>query len=504
MTLSLTHRLALPVALTGINLVSNAVAQDQPNVLIIHVDEMNYRYLSCNGSKILQTPNIDRLTKEGVQCTNFYANHPVCTPSRGSMMTGRYPHSNGAIMNDHPLTPDQQTFAAQFVKSGYTTGYAGKWHLAGGAKPGWMPEHKFGWQDNRYMFNRGHWKKLELTEAGPRVGVKGGKNSYGVIGDEKTFTTDWLADRAIEFIQKNKAKKFCYLLSIPDPHGPNTVREPYRSMYKDKILPPPLNSDENPDSRPAWARAKGFHKSENRYTYMGMIKCIDDNIGKIIKKLEKYNLLDKTIVIFTADHGDLMGEHGLNNKGNAYNASAKVPFIIRWPKNIPANKVITESMSMIDFGPTVMELANVTQSGKEQGKSAAKLLKGEAQDWSNFSYLCNHGRSGGWLGAATDKYKIVFDHYGEPWLFDLTKDPEETKNFLGHAGYNKIAQDLAKRILKIAQDTKDPLLDIEIINKCLTDVVNGDIAKYKGLKVKIEKTPKTKAKKSKRKAKKKK
>lgn len=138
------------------------------------------------------------------------------------------------------MNDDVISFAQILKKNGYMTGYAGKWHLDGNEKPQWEPKRKFGFEDNRYMFNRGHWKILELTPDGPQVRArKNGKPGYGVTGaDKKSFTTDFLADRTIEFIEKNKNKPFCYMVSIPDPHGPDTVRKPYDTMYADiEIIP---------------------------------------------------------------------------------------------------------------------------------------------------------------------------------------------------------------------------------------------------------------------------
>lgn len=203
---------------------SCAPAAERPNLLIIHCDEFNYRTLGCYREQLppeqafvwgagvaVETPHIDSIAARGALCTRFFATSPVCTPSRASFVSGRYPQNTGAISNDIPMKDEVVTFAEVLRRAGYATGYAGKWHLDGEAKPGFTPARKFGFEDNRYMFNRGHWKKLEDGPDWPRVAAtdKKGEPSYDVAGaDGKSFTTDFLADRALAFVAANKGKPF--------------------------------------------------------------------------------------------------------------------------------------------------------------------------------------------------------------------------------------------------------------------------------------------------------
>ena len=274
---------------------------------------------------VCDTPHIDRLASEGALCTKFYAATPVCSPSRSSFVSGRYPQNTPVTNNNVHLNDDIVTFGHKLGEAGYATGYAGKWHLDGNGKPQWGPERNFGFDDNRYMFNRGHWKQFELTDEGPRVKArdKSGKPSYSVDGaDEESFATDWLMDRTIDFIDEHKDGPFAYMVSIPDPHGPDTVRAPYDTMFSDEKIEAPRTFGKDPNKAPSWAKPA----KNTRYPmaqYHGMMKCIDDNMGKLIDALKERGLYDNTIVIFTADHGDLRGEHGLQNKGKPMEASAK-------------------------------------------------------------------------------------------------------------------------------------------------------------------------------------
>ena len=137
---------------------------------MIQTDEHHFKTLGCYGNRIVQTPNIDWIARSGAIATSFYATSPVCSPSRAALVSGRYPQNTPVVTNNVPLDDSIITFAEILRRKGYSTGYAGKWHLDGSEKPQWGPKRKFGFEDNRFMFNRGHWKKFEDTASGPRVG----------------------------------------------------------------------------------------------------------------------------------------------------------------------------------------------------------------------------------------------------------------------------------------------------------------------------------------------
>ena len=170
----------------------------RPNLLVIHTDQQSCWSLSAYGGTLVSTPNIDSLATEGVILDSFFTNVAVCTPSRGCFVTGRYEHAHGAYRNNIPLGRDEITFAQVLRDAGYDTGYAGKWHLDGTPRPGWVhPERSMGFADARFMFNRGHWKKISdppMNDMEPVV------HPYREIGDDRSYPTDWLTDRAIDFV----------------------------------------------------------------------------------------------------------------------------------------------------------------------------------------------------------------------------------------------------------------------------------------------------------------
>ncbi|MFK8113152.1 MAG: sulfatase [Rubripirellula sp.] len=459
------------------------------NLLIIQTDEHNFRTLGCyretlppeqafiwGKNAIVETPAIDSVAARGALCTSFYATSPVCTPSRASFFTGVYPQHTGSPQNDMPMKTEMVTFAKVLQDNGYATGYAGKWHLDGPGKPQWGPERQFGFGDNRYMFNRGHWKKFEITDEGPRVAARQkGKPSYALAeADEKTFSTDWLTDRAIDFIKDNSSKPFCYHLSLPDPHGPNTVRAPYDTMFENTVIRPPMTFTKT-QQNPKWAPATGKNgagkfRGDLMTQYFGMVRCIDDNVARLLQTLDDLELTERTAIVFTADHGDLCYEHGRLNKGNPYEGSAKIPMIVMVPGKVPAKRVVNEALGTVDFAPTILPLLGFRAPPGTQGRDASSLLTGKSGDWKDILFLRNAGRSAGWIAAVTDRYKLVVSVSDDPWLFDLESDPDELVNAIGSVDPSVKIQ-LAAELMRYGKEFADPHFQNKKLSQELAELV---------------------------------
>lgn len=467
-----------------------ARAGERPNLLVIQTDEHNFRTLGCYrallgeeqakmwGESVVETPHLDALAAAGVLCTSFYATTPVCSPSRASFVSGCYASSNGVTRNDQPLSGEVVTFAESLRRAGYATGFAGKWHLDGGAKPGWAPRRKFGFEDNRYMFNRGHWKQLEDSAKGPRVKARDekGKPTYSIEGaDSESFTTDFLTDKAIAFVHAHADEPFCYYLSLPDPHGPDTVRTPYDELYADIEFERPRTFDKETDGLPAWGRPQQGGASQAGY--WGMVKCIDDNVGRLLAVLEEEGLRSDTIVVFTADHGDLRGEHHRHNKAVPFEASAAVPFLISWPARLPEGRVVGEALGTVDFLPTVLALMDVESGGKEQGRDASALfLTGRRPaGWEDVAILRSAGGGEeGWIAAVSDRWKLVWSVDAEPWLFDLERDPDELENHFDDPDKAAVVRRLSRALVEYGARCGDPRVSNARIAAGLASVLERD------------------------------
>jgi arylsulfatase A-like enzyme len=453
---------------------------NHPNLLIIHTDEHNFRTLGCyrnilsaeqayvwgKGIKV-ETPNIDFLAENGALFSNFYAASPVCSPSRASFVTGLYPQHTGVPVNDKPLKSELVTFAQIFSKKGYNTGYLGKWHLDGDGRPQWQPARNFGFTDNKYMFNRGHWKMMSDTPEGPKVASvnKQGIPDYGVEGaDEKSFTTDFLTDKAIKFLEKNNplvtGKPFCCMLSLPDPHGPDLVRAPYDTMYLGFQFQAPVSYNKKTGQYPKWA-AKAEECSLDLSLYFGMVKCIDDNVGKLIKYLKEKGLLNNTIVVFTSDHGDLLGEHHRHNKGVPYDASAKIPFIIYYPQKIKPGQLVSNPVNTTDFAPSILALASLSYPASMHGHDFSSVITGKKKinlppvTYTRMPYANNNG----WVAVTDGRFKLVVSSNDIPWLFDNMNDPFELKNATENPENKLKLKNLALSIAEYHQKYGDPILD---------------------------------------------
>ncbi len=451
---------------------SSALAQNtRPNLLIIHTDEHNFRTLSCYQDQLpedqafvwgpgnnIQTPNIDRIANEGAICMQYGVTVPSSTPSRGSLITGLYPQKNGAWVNGVSIREDVPTFASILTDNGYSTSYIGKWHLDGETDDN---RYKFdvkyngGFTDNRYMMTRGHspYFKIIKDEPGEEVIVKcfSKDKRQEAIEGKLVHMTDFFTDKAIDVINRDKDKPFCLMVSIPDPHTPDYATADYHTKYKDmNVQMPKTMEPEMKALRPNWGfkdkNEMETFKAEPLRQYLGMVKHIDDNVGRMLKCLEDNGILDNTIVVFTSDHGDLFYEHSRMNKGVPYEASVNVPFLIRYPKKVREGKVLTKSYVNTDFAPTILSMMDVDHSVAFDGTdtSADFASKRGPKDQHRIVNMADPG--GAWYAACDDRYKLVISKTDSPWLFDKKVDPFETVNMYNKKGYEKISARLMKQL----------------------------------------------------------
>lgn len=460
----------------------------RPNLLIIQTDQQSTWTLSCYGGTLIHTPNIDSIAEEGALFNNFFTNSAVCTPSRGSFITGRFPHFNGAYRNGVPIDQDQISLAHLLKDNSYETAYIGKWHLDGDEYPGWMTkERAMGFDECEYMFNCGHYKKVKEK--------KGEKPEFSKeIGDEETYMTDWLANKTIDYLTKtHENKPFFLMVSIPDPHQPYNVRAPYDTMYNPEDMPIPESFYQEvvPDwaEEDEWGRKRYFPIDQEereeklrhiKAQYCGEVKCIDDNVGRILAYLKEKDILENTIIAFTTDHGEYMGEHGLLEKNNLYDSVYRIPLLIRWPEKIKKGIEIKEFVNIVDFQQTVLGIMDLEPCGKEQGIDASPLLLGQKMDWKNEAYV--HPNDVPRAGIITPEYELAY--VGRGWqkeeshefkdhvLFDRRNDPNQMNNLFDNPTYQHIIEGLTT---KIVEHHKKLGSDISILPTILQDKFNKRI-----------------------------
>jgi len=434
-----------------------------PNLLIIHTDQQSCWTLGACGGELVGSPHIDRIGAEGAVFDNFFTNSALCTPSRGCMLTGRYPNCHGAWENNLPLNDDEVTLAEVLAAAGYETGYAGKWHLGGEPRPGWMqPGQSRGFADCRWMFNRGHWKSV--------VGAPGDRPDLLPELGLGQYTTDWLADRTIEFLRRPRNGPFFHMVSFPDPHTPFNVREPYASMYDPAAMPVPATFDQ--PHLPSWAeevrqmclsqaRRNGTEPEawlrQRKAAYCGEVKCIDDNVGRILAALEELGILDETLVVFTTDHGEYMGEHGMYYKNHVYETAYRIPLLIRLPGRIAAATRVERFVTTVDFQQTILSVLGTAPSGREQGRDASVLLDGAGDGWRDEAFF-HHNRFD-FAGIFTPRYELGLARCGEHVLFDRLNDPDQVTNLIDDPAGRQVADDLADRVIEHNRRMASPAME---------------------------------------------
>ena len=258
------------------------------------------------------------------------------------------------------------------------------------------------------------------------------------------------------------------MVSFPDPQGPNTVRAPYSTMYTHFDFQKPKSALKDSTDLPQWAKmSRKTITSPQMAQYFGMVKCVDDNVGRILNILKETNQLQKTIIVFTSDHGDLCGEHGKDNKGNPLEASAKIPFLLHYPGKVPVKTIINEALSTVDFLPTILSLMHVPTAGLEQGRDASGLFINSMAPagWHDVIFVRGTGRRDNkpdinWLAAVTDRYKLIYSPQDVPWFFDLEVDPNELVNHYQNPEYQKVISDLSKSIIDYGEKYNDPRVHV--------------------------------------------
>lgn len=434
----ITLRLCLWFAFTAIvSSCQQATGSTQPNIVIIMADDLGYGDIGVYGASLISTPNIDRMSSEGIRLDSFYASANVCTPSRGGLLTGRYPVRLGLTAdvarptNDIGLPRDEITIARALKDLGYSTALIGKWHL--GSQPQHAPLN-YGFDSFYGLLHSNDMHPLELY------------HNTLVIEDpvDQTTLTQRYTDEAVRFIKANREQPFFLYLPHTFPHTPLYTAAPFEGES-----------------------AAGL--------YGDTVETLDWSTGQILDTLDSLGLDDNTLVIFTSDNGPWFegsAGHLRDRKGASWEGGMRVPFIARWPDIIPAGQVSNEAAMNIDLFPTLISLAGgeLPSDRPIDGKDILPMLSQGADSPHEALYLFQNDRiagvrSGKWKLVVESSYRNVitsFDnsdsYYGpEGLLFDLALDPGETYSFTRENP--DIASRLRGYLEQAQQDLKTTVLE---------------------------------------------
>ncbi|MBK7047068.1 MAG: sulfatase [bacterium] len=413
----------------------------QPNVLVILTDDVRFDSMGCAGDKRLETPNLDRLASEGVRFSNAFVTTSLCSPSRASMLTGCYAHRHG-VLDNVSRDPDRScpTFAQLLQGAGYETAYFGKWHMLAKATP-------------RAGFDR--W--ISFTSQGEYV-----RNTMNFDGDWRlvlNYITDELTDHAVGFLEQERTKPFLLVVGHKAAHAPFVPATRHEKRYAGIDFTTSDDIDGDLTRKPDWgSRGEGELSAEDLRNYHRCLLSVDESVGRLVGTLRDRKLLDDTIIIYTSDNGLMLGEHGgLRDKRAAYEASIRVPLLMRHPKLAPRGRVCGEMALGLDLLPTFCEAAGVAIPATSQGRSLLPLARGDrGRDDFLYEYFREEGNVPTCLAVRSRDWKYI-SYPEDPALpvelYDLKNDPHERHNLAGQPEHGTTQHQLAMRLAALLQET---------------------------------------------------
>ena len=484
--------IGLPAAL-GANAAGRASRKKRPNIIFIMTDDHASHALSCYGSKINKTPNLDRIANEGMLFNNSFCTNSICAPCRAVILTGKYSHFNGVTDNRKKFDGSQQTFPKLLQKAGYKTAMIGKWHLK---------TDPTGFDYWNVLPGQGAYYNPAMKEMGRQRKYTG-------------YTTDIITDHALKWLKSLKpGESFCLMYQHKAPHRRWEPGPKHLTMYDDVTIAEPDNlfddysnrgraaKEQNmsiaktmtpndlkftpprnltAEQKKLWDAAYGpknevFKKANlqgkelvrwkyQRYIkdYLRCIASVDDNVGRVLDYLDESDLAENTVVFYTSDQGFYLGDHGWFDKRFMYEESLRMPLMVRCPKHIKAGSTSDQIVLNLDFAPTFLDIAGVEAPADMQGESVRGMLQGKTPgNWRKSMYYHYYEYPGAHsvkrhYGVRTGRYKLIhfYDDIDEWELYDLAKDPREMKNVYGDASYADIVQELKAELKQLRRKYKD-------------------------------------------------
>jgi arylsulfatase A-like enzyme len=487
--------LLLAAAILGAAIFSfRADAATRPNIVFIMSDDHAAQAISAYGSRVNRTPNLDRLAEAGMRFDNCFCVNSICSPSRATILTGKYSHLNG-VPTFNRFDGSQPTVAKYLQGAGYYTGMIGKWHL--GSDP-------TGFDQWTILPGQGIYFNPAFLDRDGRRAING-------------YVTDIITDLAIDFLKNRpQDKPFFLMCHHKAPHRPWEPDEKHHAQFSGKQIPEPTTLHDDYATRadairectqkvfydltrldlklqppanlkgPArtdWLNVKptevemevdGKKKTltgdalnawkYQRYMqdYLACVQSVDDNVGRLLDWLDKNNLAKNTVVFYTSDQGFFLGDHGLYDKRFMYEPSVKMPFIVRWPGVIKSGSVQDAMAINPDFAPTFMALAGLPTPADVQGRSLVPLLKGEhPADWRTSYYYRYYHDPGdhntrAHYGVRTSGNKLIYFWKKDQWeMYDLVKDPDELHNLYNDPGQKETVAKLKTELYRLKKEVKD-------------------------------------------------
>ncbi len=477
---------------------------DRPNILFMMADQYRWDCLGANGNRIIKTPHLDRLAAEGANFTHCFVQAPVCVPSRVSYFTGRYPHSHKNRVNYTPLDRREVLMQRRLRDAGYVTASVGKLHYyppdaAEARRTGFdFVELHDGVPELDRFSDYVAWRKTRDPQCSVAYralagDVPTGKNPFRQAIDQRYSETTWVGERTRQYIRQLAAggRPFFLFSSFWKPHSPFEVPQPFDAMYDNVHIPLPQPTTRDEIMRlPAPLRAlilrlpSAYDMDRDQLewiyrSYYGVVSHIDREVGLILDALQEAGVADNTIVVFCSDHGDQLLEHGLMGKNCFFEASVRVPLIVRFPGRVRPQQD-DDLVESVDLLPTLFELAGLAEPYSNQGRSFAGLIARGGSGYrprdavfsenvipevitggrDEFEFVKGQGIRGIRHPDAkmvrTRRWKYVYYPEGFEELYDLRSDPHETTNLAGDAKYRERIYEMKDRLLQWLTTADEP------------------------------------------------
>lgn len=462
------------VGLLWLTLISmvNAQPRQRPNVLFIMGDDHAPYVMGAYGNQLARTPHLDGLAARGVRFNHAYANSPVCTPSRQSLITGKLPHAAGVTLLATPLAEEQLTIAEHLKSFGYRTGAIGKMHFNSQLKHGFdyrvdRPDYRR-WLKERQAAGQARPVPADVRVKPPwqpfkdsaRVWLNAEALPVGVYDEDAEGT--FFARQAIAYLEQPSAQPFCLWLSFYEPHSPFDFPIEYAGMYDPRRMPVGKSGAEDSRQIPkVFADLTQAEKQGIVAAYYTSVAHLDKNIGLVLAALRRLNLDKDTLVIYVGDHGYNLGHHGRFEKHSFWEPAVRAPLIVAHPARVKGGRVVDGLVEFVDLMPTILDMCGVAHPPGLQGRSLLPLLTGKSaqgRDYVFSEYLF------GWEEAMirTAEWKFIYtkgqiertDGYETAWpkpgkikrLYQVNRDPDELTNLAGRPEYQPILRELQQKL----------------------------------------------------------
>jgi uncharacterized sulfatase len=441
---------------------------ERRQIVFIMTDSQRKDMVGCYGNRDMRTPRLDRMAAEGMRFDRAYTCQPVCSPARSSLFTGTFPHTNGVWANLLPLGDNIKTVGQRLRDHGIRTAYMGKWHLDGsdyfglGRSPdGWDPDY---WYDMRNYLEE-HSEKDRLRSRKPAT------CEDPDITEEFTYAHR-LSNRALDFLSKHGSEEFLLVVSYDEPHHPFLCPRPYSQMYKGYEFPKSPNCWDRLEGKPEHHRVWAGERTRRDIDalkltpdyYLGCNSFVDYEIGRVLDAIDAH--APDALVIYTSDHGDMLGSHCLGGKGAVmYEEITNIPLLVRWPGHTPAGSVCEHLASHIDIVPTILDAAGMPIPMSVGGRSMIPVFSDPDIRLNDVIFMefgrfeLDHDTQGGFQPVRCcfdGRYKLVINLLTSDELYDLRDDPQEIHNLIDSREHAAVRDRLHDRLLSWMNDTRDP------------------------------------------------